>query len=65
MGYFDLCVCVCVCVCVCACMQVVYFVFHQMKGIPFESGDQGVTRRLTHWEQLDGGSSSRQGKSLS
>lgn len=31
----------------------VYFIFHHMKGSPFDAGDQGVLRRLTHWEQLD------------
>ncbi len=36
--------------------------FHQMKGTAFESGDQGVMRRLTQWEQLDGGEQFTAGK---
>lgn len=32
------------------------FVFlHLLKGTPWEPGDQGVTRTLTHWEQIDDG----------
>jgi hypothetical protein len=43
-------------------LQFVYFTFHYMKGIPFEVGDQGVSRRLTHWEQLDDGEQFTAGK---
>ena len=32
------------------------FIFlHLLKGTPWASGDQGVTRTLTHWEQIDDG----------
>ena len=36
-------------------LQVVYFLVHNVKGTPFISGDQGATRRLTNWEQMDNG----------
>ena len=28
---------------------------HYVKGTPFVAGDQGETRRLTNWEQMDNG----------
>ena len=28
---------------------------HHLKGAPFETYDQGQSRRLTHWEQIDKG----------
>ncbi|RWS25484.1 ORM1-like protein 3 [Leptotrombidium deliense] len=32
------------------------FVFlHLIKGTPWETGDQGSVRDLTHWEQIDDG----------
>lgn len=32
------------------------FVFlHTVKGTPWEPNDQGLSRRLTHWEQIDCG----------
>jgi len=32
------------------------FIFlHLVKGTPWVSGDQGVVRSLTHWEQIDDG----------
>jgi len=32
------------------------FIFlHLVKGTPWESGDQGKVRDLTHWEQIDDG----------
>lgn len=39
----------------------VYFVLHYVKGKPFDD-DQGVSRRLTHWEQLDDGEQFTAGK---
>jgi hypothetical protein len=30
-----------------------YLFFHYVKGTPFISDDQGETRRLTHWEQME------------
>ncbi|CAG2107177.1 unnamed protein product, partial [Medioppia subpectinata] len=36
--------------------NLVMFVFlHLLKGTPWESGDQGKVRKLTHWEQIDDG----------
>ncbi|CAG2174163.1 unnamed protein product [Oppiella nova] len=36
--------------------NLVMFVFlHVLKGTPWESGDQGKVRKLTHWEQIDDG----------
>lgn len=35
--------------------QVVYMMFHYFKGTPFVSRDQGASRRLTGWEQMDDG----------
>ena len=35
--------------------QLVYILFHHVKGTPFVSGDQGNSRRLTSWEQMDDG----------
>lgn len=32
------------------------FIFlHYLKGTPFQTADQGKSRRLTHWEQLNNG----------
>jgi len=28
---------------------------HSQHGTPWETGDQGVVRQLTHWEQIDDG----------
>ncbi|XP_031572672.1 ORM1-like protein 3 [Actinia tenebrosa] len=33
----------------------VFLVLHYLKGTPFETSDQGRSRRLTHWEQIDQG----------
>ena len=35
--------------------QAAYIFFHYVKGTPFISEDQGATRRLTHWEQMEEG----------
>lgn len=35
--------------------QTMFIVFHTLKGTPWESGDQGKVRTLTHWEQIDDG----------
>ncbi|EDV27285.1 ORM1-like protein 3 [Trichoplax sp. H2] len=32
-----------------------FFLFHVMKGTPFDTFDQGKSRQLTHWEQIDSG----------
>ncbi|XP_057293628.1 ORM1-like protein 1 [Hydractinia symbiolongicarpus] len=32
-----------------------YLLLHHVKGAPFETYDQGQSRRLTHWEQIDAG----------
>lgn len=32
-----------------------YVLLHHLKGAPFETYDQGRSRRLTHWEQIDAG----------
>jgi len=32
-----------------------YFLLHHVKGAPFETYDEGKSRRLTHWEQIDAG----------
>lgn len=32
-----------------------YLMLHHLKGAPFETYDQGQSRRLTHWEQIDKG----------
>ncbi len=29
--------------------------FHYLKGTPYTTGDQGDSRRLTNWEQIDDG----------
>uniref|UniRef100_A0A1I8GRK8 ORM1-like protein n=3 Tax=Macrostomum lignano TaxID=282301 RepID=A0A1I8GRK8_9PLAT len=34
---------------------ITYFWLHWEKGAPFEPLDQGESRTLTHWEQLDDG----------
>ena len=36
-------------------MQGMYIMFHHLKGTPYPTGDQGATRRLTNWEQIDDG----------
>lgn len=38
------------------CHNLAMFVFlHILKGTPWEPGDQGKLRMLTHWEQIDNG----------
>jgi hypothetical protein len=38
------------------CLQLSYFFLHWLKGSPFHNdGDQGKSRPLTHWEQIDSG----------
>merc|ERR550534_231061 len=32
-----------------------YFFLHHVKGAPFETYDEGKSRRMTHWEQIDAG----------
>ncbi|GFR24823.1 ORM1-like protein 3 [Trichonephila clavata] len=32
-----------------------FVMLHLVKGTPWESGDQGKVRYLTHWEQIDNG----------
>uniref|UniRef100_A0A1W7RA29 ORM1-like protein 1 n=1 Tax=Hadrurus spadix TaxID=141984 RepID=A0A1W7RA29_9SCOR len=32
-----------------------FFGLHIVKGTPWEPGDQGEVRQLTHWEQIDNG----------
>jgi len=32
-----------------------FVLMHGIKGTPWETGDQGGCRVLTHWEQIDGG----------
>jgi len=32
-----------------------YYLLHHCKGAPFARHDQGKNRRLTYWEQIDGG----------
>ncbi|XP_061299012.1 LOW QUALITY PROTEIN: ORM1-like protein 2 [Pezoporus flaviventris] len=34
---------------------VMYMLLHAVKGMPFETPDQGKDRLLTHWEQIDYG----------
>ncbi|XP_054165304.1 ORM1-like protein 3 [Oppia nitens] len=34
---------------------VMFVLLHVIKGTPWESGDQGRQRKLTHWEQIDDG----------
>ena len=36
-------------------LQCNYVLLHHLKGAPFETYDQGQSRRLTHWEQIDAG----------
>jgi hypothetical protein len=36
-------------------LQAMFVFLHLLKGTPWEPGDQGVTRTLTHWEQIDDG----------
>ena len=31
-----------------------YFFMHTVKGTPFHTADQGMSRFLTAWEQMDG-----------
>lgn len=37
------------------CVQVMYIMLHTLKGAPWLTIDQGESRRLTHWEQIDYG----------
>ena len=37
------------------CTQFMLIFLHILKGAPFEPQDQGKTRSLTHWEQIDYG----------
>ena len=32
-----------------------FILLHIIKGTPWETGDQGMVRKLTHWEQIDDG----------
>eukprot|EP00794_Sanderia_malayensis_P003446 gene3446-3942_t len=32
-----------------------YVLLHHVKGAPFQTFDQGQSRKLTHWEQIDHG----------
>lgn len=32
-----------------------FILLHYLKGTPFRTSDQGKSRRLTHWEQIDQG----------
>ncbi|XP_002739204.1 ORM1-like protein 2 [Saccoglossus kowalevskii] len=34
---------------------IMYMAFHYVKGAPWETGNQGKDRYLTHWEQMDHG----------
>jgi hypothetical protein len=34
---------------------VMFFFLHTVKGTPWVPNDQGMSRRLTHWEQIDCG----------
>ena len=34
---------------------IMYVLLHHLKGAPFETYDQGKSRIMTHWEQIDGG----------
>lgn len=36
-------------------LQAMFIFLHLIKGTPWETGDQGVVRYLTHWEQIDDG----------
>ncbi len=36
-------------------LQINFIVLHVIKGAPWEIQDQGLARRLTHWEQIDYG----------
>lgn len=40
---------------VCSLLQFMLIFLHIVKGAPFEPLDQGKTRSLTHWEQIDYG----------
>lgn len=35
--------------------QSMFIFLHYLKGTPFQTADQGKSRRLTHWEQLNNG----------
>ena len=35
--------------------QCMFILLHYLKGTPFRTSDQGKSRRLTHWEQIDQG----------
>lgn len=37
------------------CFQCSFYLFHLIKGAPWETSDQGLARRLTFWEQIDNG----------
>lgn len=34
-------------------LQAMFFFLHTLKGTPWESADQGKSRYLTQWEQID------------
>lgn len=37
------------------CFQCSFYLFHLIKGAPWETCDQGLARRFTFWEQIDNG----------
>ena len=40
---------------ICLSFQCSFYLFHFVKGAPWETSDQGRARRFTFWEQIDNG----------